>query len=487
MKKLLGYTSVFALAGCMMGGDSSSLMGFGGGGVERGDMPQELADRSSSVTGMNLWDNNSSGIVAWLEGLIGDIGGGSSSIFGFTRESSVNQGISQTQIDTFQSTKYNNAVKILKNTLAIWNADDDATTSKEDLRRAWLILGVGKDEGEFESMYNKDGAEYVMHYIQSKGEPEWSIGKYFDLTCTKTTTCYVKDWNPTFYNIEDANFIMTTKKTFIDKFSFVLTDDVISGIKYKDGKDNEFVLRRTTDNDGKEVFVDDDNIIAVRYKSYGKGLLKYADFGEIEVWQNKSGEVLTDPSNNYLLETELFAGGYDDPGSTKMRLKIESGKVMNFAGKAIGKANYRLENLDEGITYSGSDTWYTDNATIMADGYGNVALKMPFLTRGRHDGGDTVYDVNVYSGNETHIELLDGSGLRVAEATPDKFGVGYYGIVDKKPSEATGYVSVQDFETSNDGHYRRSIDLDAVAGGASGRNFTDGSIQCEWCNQSDPK
>ena len=470
MTKLVSLASVFALAGCMMGGDSSSLMGFGGGGVERGDMPQELADRSASVTGMNLWDNNSSDVVVEMERLEIELGGGSSSLFGVSRESSIGQGISQTQMDTFQSTKYNNAVKILKNVLAIYNGDKDANTSKEDLRKAWLVLGLKKSL--FDSFYDDKGYtdKEVYDYIRSNGEIGDSIiGQYFDVYKDGSGRSVVDNWNPTFYNIENVDFSVFTNKD-IDDFTFVLEDDVIKGINW-----NGNLLTRTLDAKGDEYFVSGDNVYAIRYESRGKNLLKYADFGEIIVFQDKGGNVLNNLNN---LGSELFAGGYDNKKIKIGDFDFEKGDhTMNFAGKAIGKVAFYTEDLktnDKNKT--GDGTWYTQNATIAFDSYGNTALKMPFLTQG--NGG---YDVNVYNTpySGQHAEFLDGNGAR--EGVTDNFYVTCYGA-GNKPSEAIGQVKVTDVETSNDGYYKETMNFDAVAG-ASGGNVTYGIIDCYWCSK----
>lgn len=393
MKKIVMLTSVLALAACAGGNDN-----FGMNNVERIDTPTSIQSRNAAVTSIQAGTNNAMGMMAYTALHIENSGVVVPNTVLLTsdgRESSYRD----TQEKNFQSTQYEKALTYWKNLYNIWSGKDK-NPSKTNLKNAWLL--AGGDAEEFESMYKKDGKDYIISKLDNFGVGKL-IGQFFRFKGGEEP-----EWQPKFSNLDSVEF-----KTSYNGNNFYFNLDsngVIKGVSgavaaSRDGDSNTF---------GGGMYT---------ITSYGKELnLKYSDFGEID----GAGQPI------------VFAGGYDTikraPVFSESELKtINAGGIVsdvNFRGKAVGVVNK-------------SQTVETDNAvlSVFGDSKGRFQLIMPFETNGTGSFNDVVVSGDVAAGTVDDISFSSGNintGFTFTGGITDGH-IGFYG--DALATEATGMLS----------------------------------------------
>ncbi len=392
MKKIVMLTSVLALAACAGGKDN-----FGMNNVERIDTPTSIQSRNAAVTSIQAGTNNAMGMMAYTALHIENSGVVVPNTVLLTsdgRESSYRG----TQEKNFQSTQYEKALTYWKNLYNIWSGKDK-NPSKTNLKNAWLL--AGGDAEEFESMYKKDGKDYVISKLDNFG-----IGDLISSFFWSDKESGEPEWQPKFYNLDSVYFATSYNG---NSFSFNLdSNGVIKGVSgaviaSRDGDSNTF---------GGGMYT---------ITSYGKELnLKYSDFGKID----GVGQPI------------VFAGGYDKiklaPVFSESELKtINAGGIVsdvNFSGKAVGVVNK-------------SQTVSTEHAVLTVRKENAFDLSMPFATNGSGDFHDV--RVSGYVGKDIEGIVFDGTNP-VGEnfngdGTIETSRMGFYG--DALATEVAGMVS----------------------------------------------
>lgn len=379
MKKIAVLTSVLALAAC-----SKGTANFGGNTVAW-ETPASVRSANANVTQMETWISSAGDVIAWVEGRGVNLGSGSQ---GSLRASAIREA----QSEAFKNATYDKAIAEIQNLLDIYNGDK--TPTKSQLKNAWLLWGG--DESSFTEMYNKQGKEkdsiyYIIDHMQSKGLDTSRIPVnikddmgYYSLS----------DTQPEFDDIRNVQFNLGALGTQLDdgNFHFSLNDDsVITSVTVVNDKDDEIgTYYRDMDKDkstkNKDVYSNTFGGGNIAIQSFGKGNLRYADFGFVYATGADA----------------LFSGGYDMKLRKTKELYTEKELLahykngddlpaLKFKGTAVGLA----KKFDSGDGLLASTRIYTNTnkATLDFDKNGAFTANLPFGS----NGSGNFYDVQINS------------------------------------------------------------------------------------------
>lgn len=378
MKKIAVLTSVLALAAC-----SKGTANFGGNAVAW-ETPASVRSANANVTQMETWISSAGDVIAWVEGRGVNLGSGSQS-------SSRASAIREAQSEAFKNATYDKAIAEIQNLLDIYNGDK--TPTKSQLKNAWLLWGG--DESSFTSMYNKDGADYIIDHMRSKGFDYKAIPLSFDIVTNMVDGrdhYFLSDTQPEFDDIRSVKFELFKDGGSDNHFRFNLDDNsTIKSVTVYNKDSSELVtFNRDMDKDkstkNKDVYKNTFGGGQVTIESFGQGNLRYADFGFV-----------------YAAGADaLFSGGYDMKLRETKELYTEKELLahykngddlpaLKFKGTAVGLA----KKFDSGDGLLASTRIYTNTnkATLDFDKNGAFTANLPFGS----NGSGNFYDVQIDS------------------------------------------------------------------------------------------